>query len=239
MTRLGRAFAIGLSLVLVVSFAACTAKPNPVARSDFDDLTGWKLYKSAGHAGQGTRRPTAVAVQDGILTITGDEQGSTGGLSWTGHSQQYGQWDVRMRAPAGCACYHPVVLLWGTGGGDGVNNPNGEIDIVESFQNPARNKNEFSVHFGDGSQAVGGSTAVDMTQWHVYHVLWREGFLTTWIDDNPPYFTTHDASVLPRGAVDVAVQLDWFPNEPRIGGQTATMQVDYITQAPLPSVGSS
>ena len=236
---MGRALAIGLTLAFVVSFAACTAKANPVARAEFDDLNGWNVYKSAGHAGQGKRTPTAVKVQDGILNITGNERGGTGGLSWTGHAQQYGQWDVRMRAPAGCACYHPVVLLWGTGGGDGVNNPNGEVDIVEAFQNPARDKNEFSVHFGDGSQFVGGSTVVDMTQWHVYHVLWRERFLTTWIDDNPPYFTTRDASVLPKGAVDVAVQLDWFPDEPRTGGPTASMQVDYVTQAPPPSGGPS
>jgi hypothetical protein len=37
--------------------------------------------------------------------------------------------------------------------------------------------------------------------------------------------------VLPKGAVDVAVQLDWFPKEPRTGEDTASMQVDHITQA--------
>jgi hypothetical protein len=234
-----RAAAIGAILALLVAISACTAKPNPVARSDFDNLNSWSVYKSAGHAGQGKRKPTTVSTQDGILTITGTADGVTGGLSWTGHTQRYGQWDIRMRAPAGCSCYHPVVLLWGTGGGDGVNNANGEIDIVEGFQTAARDKNEFSVHYGDGSQMVGGETAVDMTGWHVYHLVWREAFLTTWIDDNPPYFTTRDASVLPKGSVDVAVQLDWFPSEPRTGGDTASMQVDYITQAPPPTGGPS
>lgn len=231
-----RPAAIGVCLALLVAFGGCTAEENRVTRADFDNLTGWNVYKSAGHAGQGKRKPTAVSTRDGVLTITGTADGTTGGLSWTGHSQQYGQWDIRMRAPAGCSCYHPVVLLWGTGGGDGVNNANGEIDIVEGFQTAARDRNEFSVHYGDGSQTVGASTPVDMTQWHVYHLVWREGFLTTWIDDNPAYFTTRDASVLPKGPVDVAVQLDWFPREPRTGPETASMQVDAITQAPPPAV---
>jgi hypothetical protein len=215
---------------LALGSFACTG-PRDSVTAPFDSLSGWQLYSGAGHDGKGTRQPGRVSISDGILTITGEADGSTGGLAWAQHSQRFGRWDVRMRAPAGCACYHPVVLLWGTGGGDGVNNPKGEIDIVESYGNPARDTNSFSVHFGDGSQAVGATTAVDMTQWHVYHLLWRDGYLATWIDDAPPYFETRDASVLPSGPVDVAVQLDWFPQDGRAGGRTATMQVDYITQS--------
>jgi hypothetical protein len=45
--------------------------------------------------------------------------------------------------------------------------------MVEGFQIAARDKNEFSVHFGDGSQTVGGSTPVDLTEWHDCHIVWR------------------------------------------------------------------
>lgn len=224
------AIVLAVAFVVMLVAGACHG-PGPNARTaTFDSLSGWQIYRSAGHDGNGLRRPDQVSVADGILTITGAADGTTGGLSWTGHGQRFGQWDVRMRAPAGCGCYHPVVLLWGSDGGSGVDNPKGEVDIVESFANPKRNQNSFSVHYGDGSQSVGATTDVDLTQWHVYHVVWRSGSIVTWIDDAPPYFESTDAAVLPPGSVDVAIQLDWFPREGADGGATASMQVDYVAQ---------
>jgi hypothetical protein len=190
----------------------------------------WDVHHSPGHAGRGLRRPSQVSVADGLLTITGTADGTTGGLKWRGRSQRHGQWDIRLRTRRGCGCYHPVVLLWGTGGGSGVDNPRGEIDIVEVWQRPERDRNSFSVHYGDGSRFVGGSVAVDMTAWHVYHLVWQETYLYTWIDDDPAYFTTTRAEVLPPGPMDLAIQLDWFPDEGARGGATASMQVDYIRQ---------
>lgn len=190
----------------------------------------WDVYNSPGHDGNGLRRPSQVSVANHILTITGTANGTTGGLKWRHRSQTYGQWDILMRAPAGCICYHPVVLLWGTGGGSGVNNPNGEIDIVEAWQRPRRDRNSFTVHYGDGRQLVGADTAVNMTAWHVYHLVWRADYIYTWIDDNVAYATVDDLNVIPDGPMDLAIQLDWFPSEGTAGGATASMQVAVIQQ---------
>lgn len=192
--------------------------------------TNWDVYHGPGHAGRGLRRPSQVSVSGGMLTITGTANGTTGGLKWRGRGQRHGQWDIRMRASRGCVCYHPVVLLWGTGGGSGVDNPRGEIDIVEVWQRPNRDRNSFSVHYGDGSAFVGATAAVDMTGWHVYHLVWQETYLYTWIDDDPAYFSTDRIDVLPTGSMDLAIQLDWFPGEGTAGGGTASMQVDYVRQ---------
>ena len=196
----------------------------------------WDVYLGPGHDGHGLRRPSQVTIANGILTITGTANGTTGGLKWRRRSQQYGQWDIRMRARHGCRCYHPVVLLWGTGGGSGVNNPRGEIDIVEVWQRPNRDRNSFSLHYGTGSQFVGAEVAVDLTAWHVYHLVWQPTYLYTWIDDNPAYFATDDVRVLPPGPMDLALQLDWFPAEGTTGGATASMEVDYVKQFVHPVV---
>jgi hypothetical protein len=201
-------------------------------RDNFTSLStaNWDLYNSAGHDGNGRRRPSQIAVSNGVLKITGTANGTTGGMKWRNRGQTYGQWDIRLRARAGCICYHPVVLLWGTGGGSGVNNPRGELDIVEAWQRPWRDRNSFTIHYGDGSAMVGADTAVDMTVWHTYHLVWQNTYLYTWIDDNPAYFSTDDVGVLPTGPMDLTIQLDWFPQEGTAGGATATMEVDSVSQ---------
>jgi hypothetical protein len=120
------------------------------------------------------------------------------------------------------------VLLWGSGGGSDVDNPLGEIDIVEVWQRPDRDRNSFSVHYGNGSEFVGGDVAVDMTDWHWYHLVWDPEYLCTWIDDNPAYFSTTDVGVLPAGELDLTIQLDWFPEEGPSG--PASMQVAGVRQ---------
>jgi hypothetical protein len=203
---------------------------------DFDTLSldDWDLYDSVGHDGNGLRSPGQISVDNGVLTITGRPDGTTGGMKWRNHSQQYGQWDVRLRAPRGAIAYHPVVLLWGSGGGAGVDNALGEIDIVEVWQRPQRDRNSFSVHFGDGSQFVGGDTYLDMTEWHTYHLIWQPSYLYTWVDDQPAYFSTDVVDVLPPGPMDLCIQLDWFPDEGLAGGDSATMHVDSVRCSPVP-----
>jgi hypothetical protein len=99
------------------------------------------------------------------------------------------------------------------------------------FAQAGRQSNEFSVHYGDGSATVGATTRVDVTAWHTYHLAWAPGSLRTWIDDGPPYFQTSDPAVLPDVGMDLAIQLDWFPQEGAAGG--ASMEVDYVRQMPV------
>jgi licheninase len=229
---------LAATLASLLAMTSCGGGQTPSngQTENFDNgsLIDWDLYSSKGHAGNGLRRPAQVKTVDGVLTITGSADGTTGGLSWLEHTQKYGQWDVRLRAPAGCACYHPVVLLWGADGGSGVNNPRGEIDLVEVFNNAARTVNSFSIHYGDGSQFLEANVRVDLTQWHTYHLIWKADVITTWIDDNPAYFTTTRSDLFPPGGADVAIQLDWFPQDGTAGGPTASMQVDYVAQYVTP-----
>jgi hypothetical protein len=198
------------------------------------DPDTWDVYDSPGHDNQGRRSPGQVGVVDGVLVLTGTADGTTGGLKWRDRAQRYGQWDIRLRAPVGSGCYHPVVLLWGTDGGAGVDNALGEIDIVEVWQRPARDRNAVSVHYGDGSEFIGADTPVDLTQWHTYHLVWQPGYLYTWIDDEPAYFSTDRADVLPPGPMDLTIQLDWFPAEGPTGDGTASLEVDWVAQYPQP-----
>ncbi len=224
---------------VVISLMLAPVQAQAAGRNYSDTFTSlsttnWDVYDSVGHDGHGLRRPSQVRVVNGVLVITGTANGTTGGMKWRNRSQTFGQWDIRMRARKGCICYHPVVLLWGADGGSGVDNPYGEIDIVEVWQRPNRDQNSFSVHYGDGSQFVEGNVAVDMTQWHIYHVVWQAGYIYTWIDDNPTYFSVDDAGVIPTGPMDLTIQLDWFPDEGTAGGPTATMEVDYVKQFAQP-----
>jgi hypothetical protein len=233
---------VGVSaLALLAALALTPASMAAVAATSYTDdftklnSTDWDIYYSVGHDGNGLRRPSQVKVSGGVLTITGTANGTTGGMKWRGRSQQYGQWDIRMRARVGCICYHPVVLLWGTGGGSDVNNPRGEIDIVEVWQRPNRDRNSVSVHYGKGNDFVGTDVAVDMTEWHVYHLVWASTYLYTWIDDDPAYFVADEPAVLPPGPMDLAIQLDWFPQEGSRGGSNASMEVDYVRQLVKPA----
>ena len=196
-------------------------------REEFVNLDNWSLYRSAGHDGQGLRRPSQIAVANGIATIYGDSAGKTGGMKLRSPVQKHGLWSVHMRTPPGAGVYHPVCLLWGVGSGSDVNAATGEIDFVEFWNRPARDRNEFTLHYGDGSQMIGGGVAVDGTQWHTYHVLWTPSEIKAWIDNNSPYYRTTDTAKFPQSSVETCIQLDFFPFEDTTGG-SASMQVDSV-----------
>src|SRR5258705_13670054 len=58
---------------------------TPQREERFDtaaSLSNWHLYDGVGHAGNGIRTPEAISLSDGILTITGDASGTSGGMGW-------------------------------------------------------------------------------------------------------------------------------------------------------------
>jgi licheninase len=204
-----------------------------VAFVDDFDLPGWSLYDSPGHNGQGRRSPGQISVRGGVCTITGTPDGTTGGMKLRG-SKQYGVWSVRLRTAAGSGRYHPVVLLWAEGGGSGVDNRLGEIDFVEVWRRPRRDRTQFTLHsYGTGRHIMDTrGVAVDMTRWHTYHVRWTPTEIVGWVDDDGPYFRSTDTSQFPQVPMELCIQLDWFPDEPfpdepfPDGG--ATMEVDRV-----------
>lgn len=184
----------------------------------------WNLYDGPGHVGNGRRSPSAVSVADGVLTITGDRSGTTGGMSW-GSGQRYGRWEARVRVPAATDAYHALVLLWP----DAENFPvGGEIDFVELLDGD-RQRNDLFIHYGEDNSQVHGEVEVDATDWHTWALEWTPESITAYLDGEPWYRTT-DTDVFPPGPMHLCIQLDWFPDDGRRG--TASMQVDWVRQYP-------
>jgi len=181
-------------------------------------LSQWGVYDGSGHSGNGRRTPDAVAVANGIMTMTGDSSGNTGGMTW-GDGQKYGRWEARVRSTAGS--YHPVMLLWP----DAENWPiGGEVDWME-ISDPARRVADTFLHYGAGNNQVQGNVDVDATQWHNWAVEWTPQGITTYLDGKA-WWSTRNTSILPPGPMHMTIQLDNFG-----GNSTSTqMQVDWVKQ---------
>ena len=194
-----------------------------IARDDFSGSTldrAWGAYASPGNAGKGIRSPEQISVGGGVLRITGTGDGTTGGMSW-GYPRKYGRWEMRARFPAGCDCYHPVLILWPT------EHPwpaGGEIDYAEVFDG-GRQELNFFVHYGADNKQHWGGKRVDMTQWHAYAVEWTPEHIVGFVDGQP-FFRTTDPAAQPPGPMNQTVQLDWFPGATRGGG---LLEVDWAT----------
>jgi Glycosyl hydrolases family 16 len=199
---------------------------TPTRTEEFGSGTEqWQLYDGTGHAGKGRRSPGAVSVQGGVLTITGDPAGTTGGMAW-GHGRRYGRWEGRVRAPASDPSYDAVMLLWS----DADNWPQGgEIDFMEMGDETRRTTDGF-VHYGADNRQVHGSVETDATQWHNWAVEWTPSAITMFLDGREWYRTT-DRAVQPPGPMHLCIQLDWFPKGGSV--QRSTMQVDWVREYAL------
>nr|WP_067461551.1 glycoside hydrolase family 16 protein [Actinomadura macra] len=214
---------------------------RPVASDDFDgtaiDRAAWDVYDGTGHDGAGRRSPAAVSVRDGVLTITGRRGGTTGGVAWMRGAQRHGRWEARIRMSRGCACYHPVLLLWPIHGGGGVSpaGGGGEIDYTETIDDGRRRHTAFYLHYGPehDERRLDARLALDMTRWHVFAVEWTPRGITGYADGRR-WFHTADPVALPPGPMGQTIQLDWFPKDryktARNIDSTApvTLQADWI-----------
>jgi hypothetical protein len=201
---------------------AATARGWTLATSDEFAGTAlgshWSAYDGPGNGGDGIRSPSAITVQNGIMTIRGDNKGTTGGMAWTG-DQRFGKWEVRARFPKGDSQYHPVLLLWPQGEWP----QGGEVDFAETTS--ASSNVDFFLHYSSSNKQKDAEKALDLTQWHNYAVEWVDGRITGYIDGQQ-WFQSTDRSTLPPGPMHLAVQLDYFPN----GGspKPSEMDVDYV-----------
>lgn len=194
-----------------------------MARDDFNGSSlgpSWLVYDSAGHKGNGRRSPDQVQLGQGILTMTGTSGGTTAGMQWD-HEQKYGRWEVRARFPAGCGCYHPVLILWP----DDVPYPaGGEVDYAEVFS-PDRDRVHFALSYDDDNRHLKAAKDVDMTRWRNFAVEWTPDHITAYVDGEP-FFHTTNRDALPPAAMVQTIQLDWFPNG---SGGSASLEVDWAT----------
>ena len=172
---------------------------------------------------------------NGILTITGDPQGTTEGMAWSsGKGQRYGRWEGRVRAPASDPTYNALLLLWP----DAENFPEGgEVDFMEMTDN-SRQSTNFFLHYGKSNAQVHGEVAVDATQWHNWAVEWTPQGVTAYVDGKPWYHTA-DTATLPPGPMHLCIQLDWFPGSGNGPVKTSQMQVDWVRQYSLDGTASA
>src|SRR3954447_24289084 len=201
---------------------------------DFDGtLSNWGVYDGVGHAGKGRRSPAAMNASGGILTITGDPGGTTGGMAWKLGRAKYGRWEARVKAPAADPSYHAVMLLWPDSDDSSVG---GEVDFME-ISDPARQKTDFFLHPGAGNQQLHGEKVIDATQWHNWAVEWSPTKITAYVDGTE-WFSTTQADAFPPGSMHLTLQLDWFPK----GSAAATpsqMLVDWVRYYPIEGTGPS
>jgi hypothetical protein len=185
---------------------------------EFDSGLGkWGPYDGAGHDGNGRRTPNAISTNGGVLTITGDGNGNTGGMMFN-QSQRFGRYEMRAKFPAGDSQYHPVLILWPTDMGwpEG-----GEVDFAET--NSAAKDVSFFLHYGAANNQVSENRNLDITQWHNYAVEWTSAGVVGYIDGQEWFRSTTGN---PPGKMAPTIQLDYFPD----GGspRTSQMQVDWM-----------
>ncbi|WP_300011841.1 family 16 glycosylhydrolase [Pseudonocardia sp.] len=204
----------------------------PAREDDFDGPLdpAWEVYGGTGYDGQGTRTADALTTEDGVLTITGDAEGATGGMAW-GPGQMYGRWEARVRTPASDPSYNALLLLWP----DDETAAGSEVDFMEMLDPTRQTANAF-LHSGRADAPEMGEVAVDATQWHNWAVEWTPTSITTYLD-GVEWWTVDDPDLLPRGPMHLCVQLDWFPTgDAEV--QESSMQVEWVREyavdAPAP-----
>ncbi len=176
----------------------------------------WGPYDGAGHDGNGRRTPDAIKVGGGVVTITGDAGGNTGGMAW-GDNQTYGKWEMRAKFPAGGGLYHPVLLLWPESGWPP------EIDFAETVSDA--DNVTFNLHFGGSSnQQEHAAQNLDITQWHNYAVEWTSSGVTGYID-GVQWFQNSSSQSVPQQPMHPVIQLDNFGGTSMVPAQ---MMVDYM-----------
>lgn len=192
--------------------AAETQNWGPVVSGDEFNYTGapdatkWNVYDSAGHAGNGLRKPSQVTVDGAKAVLRGTADGTTAGMSAKFANQKYGRWEVRAAA-AGDDEYHMVSILWP----DSENWPcEGEVDYAETTGDWDIIK--FFLHYGCDNSQVSAQKALDVKQWHNYAVDWHSGGLVGYVD-GVKWFETTDTSQFPPASMHQTLQLDWFPDE--------------------------
>ncbi|WP_197288181.1 BTAD domain-containing putative transcriptional regulator [Nocardia sp. NRRL S-836] len=183
---------------------------------------GWTAVgPRSGRDGKGRQLPEQVSVHDGVAVITGLPNGDTGFLARS-PGRKHGRWEARVKVPAGCACYRPVLTLW-----PDANNPpaGGEIVYLEAFD-ALRQEARFFLYSAASPTPLSGVREVDLTTWNHFAVEWTEDRLTAYVNGEVWYSTT-EKSLLPPGAMSPTVKLDLVS-----GGTvtTSTLEIDWIRE---------
>jgi hypothetical protein len=200
-----------------------------VFEDTFDGSTlksAWRPYSSAGHSGNGLRRPSAISLDgSGNLVVTAqmaDGQIVSGGMSHD-RDQRYGYYEFRVRAEADpTGTMSAVVLTWPQSGGPA----GGQNDIYETGH-AAGTRRPFHtfIHYGSSAQQKYYAHDVDGSEWHTLGMDWSADAIKIY-RDGALVWTLTDTAVIPDVAHHLCIQLDAFSSGPLT--QPVRMYVDYV-----------
>ncbi len=199
--------------------AATCPHPKPTAPvtgytisacEDFNNGLGAFAPYSGGGSGTvvGTgRTPSQCTVTGGMLELKQDSNGATCGGWMNGFDQQYGYWEVRMRAystgNSNGSEPHPVLILWP---GDGQ--WTSELDFFETdIGNPAGGFLHCTSNPSQNCYVL-PSNSVDYSKWHVYGIQWTANSMTGYIDGTKWWSTSDISSFNPLADSNLTIQLD-------------------------------
>lgn len=194
----------------------------PVSSAEFtgglDD--GWVATgPRPGREGRGRQMPEQVTAANGVATIHGAANGDTGFLTRL-PGTLYGRWEARVRLPAGCACYRPLLTLWPDENGQMSGS---EIVYLEVFD-AGRQTAKFFLYNAKSGRLAGGHD-VDMTKWNNFAVEWTGNGLTGYVNGEP-WFHTARTDLFPSVPMHPTVKLDLVPTGAEI--TSSSMEIDWI-----------
>lgn len=182
------------------------------------DTGKWGLYNSPGHGGNGTRRAAAFSQNNGILTITGDNNNQSGGAAFRYSSYGY-RVECRIRvyrdgdSPGRGDRYHPVLILWPSND----DWPGGaEYDFYECDEGDARGAGFMHLPNHTPYRQDHFTFANDNTQFFNMACEWnpRARTLKTWRNGELVYDGRGRVAEAP-GPMHLTFQLDHFGGNPR------------------------
>jgi beta-glucanase (GH16 family) len=214
-----------LALVIALAVTGCGTKAlgsgeaghvngrTLVFADNFDgnqlDTRRWAPYFSAGHLGNGLRRPSAFSLDGhGRLVVTARMSGGqivSGGMA-ARKSQTYGRFEFRVRTvvdPTGTMS--GVVLTWPQSGRWPID---GENDIYETGSAAGTRRPFHSyVHFGAGNQQYAYRHAADAAAWHTMAMDWSPNAIRIY-RDHRLVWTVNDRRAIPDVPHHLTIQLD-------------------------------
>ena len=202
-----------------------------VFQDDFNgnalNATAWSAYNSAGHAGNGLRRPSAFTVDgQGHLVVTAqnvDGQIVSGGMA-NRVNQAYGLYEFRVRTdPDPTGTMSGVVLTWPQ---SGRWPEDGENDIYETGARPGtRDPFGSFVHFGRSNDQRFHLHDANGAQWHTMAMDWSQYAIKIY-RDGALVWTVTDPKAIPHVPHHLCIQLDAFANRQLTA--PVRMYVDWV-----------